>query len=104
MEKLYGVYGMMEWNAIIGSGKVTFRVPFTGGSMSGYGQTPAVFKTRNEVLMHVIENSHWFRDGKIKLLRIREEEGDGGVVSPSSSGSGAGVGMSGVVNSKGKKR
>ena len=68
MTKTYGVLGMMEWNALIPAGKGTIRVHFTGGTVTGYGTTPATFTTSNPAVVHLIEHSHWFRSGKIKLL------------------------------------
>lgn len=57
----YGVNGMMEWYAIIPAGKSTLRVHFTGGTVTGYGTTPATFTTDNPAVMHLIENSYWFK-------------------------------------------
>lgn len=68
MTKTYGVSGMMEWNALIPAGRCTVRVHFTGGTVTGYGVTPATFTTDNPAVIHLIEHSHWFRKGKIKLI------------------------------------
>lgn len=68
MKKIYGVEGMMEWNALISAGNCTVRVHFSGGTVTGYGVTPATFTTGNPAVMHLIEHSIWFRSGKIKLL------------------------------------
>lgn len=57
----YGVNGMMEWYAIIPAGKSTLRVHFTGGTVTGYGTTPATFTTDNPAVIHLIENSYWFK-------------------------------------------
>ena len=42
--KTYGVSGYMEWVALIECGKATVKVHFSGGSLTGYGVTPAEFK------------------------------------------------------------
>ncbi len=47
MKKTYGVNGMMEWNAIIPVGRTSVRVHFTGGTVTGYGVSPATFTTDN---------------------------------------------------------
>lgn len=69
MKATYGVMGMMEWIALIPAAHNTVRVRFSGGSMSGYGVTPATFTTTNPVVMEMIEKSEYFERGKIRLIR-----------------------------------
>lgn len=59
----------MEWSALIGNGSVCVRVEFTGGSVTGYGVTPAEYTTGNPVIQALIEGSDYFRSGRIRLLR-----------------------------------
>lgn len=73
--KTYGVSGYMEWVALIVCGKATVKVHFSGGSLTGYGVTPAEFTTQNPMTQAIIENSKEFKNGKIFLLR--EIEGTG---------------------------
>lgn len=73
--KTYGVSGYMEWAALIECGKATVKVHFSGGSLTGYGVTPAEFTTQNPMTQAIIENSKEFKSGKIFLLR--EIEGTG---------------------------
>lgn len=73
--KTYGVSGYMEWIALIECGKATVKVHFSGGSLTGYGVTPAEFTTQNPMTQAIIENSKEFKSGKIFLLR--EIEGTG---------------------------
>jgi hypothetical protein len=73
--KTYGVSGCMEWVALIECGKATVKVHFSGGSLTGYGVTPAEFTTQNPMTQAIIENSKEFKSGKIFLLR--EIEGTG---------------------------
>jgi hypothetical protein len=73
--KTYGVSGYMEWVALIECGKATVKVHFSGGSLTGYGVTPAEFTTQNPMTQAIIENSKDFKSGKIFLLR--EIEGTG---------------------------
>ena len=73
--KTYGVSGYMEWVALIECGKATVKVHFSGGSLTGYGVTPAGFTTQNPMTQAIIENSKEFKSGKIFLLR--EIEGTG---------------------------
>ena len=65
----------MEWVALIECGKATVKVHFCGGSLTGYGVTPAEFTTQNPMTQAIIENSKEFKNGKIFLLR--EIEGTG---------------------------
>ena len=73
--KTYGVSGYMEWVSLIECGKATVKVHFSGGSLTGYGVTPAEFTTQNPMTQAIIENSKEFKSGKIFLLR--EIEGTG---------------------------
>ena len=74
-KKTYGVQGYMEWQALIRCGKATVTVHFSGGSLTGYGVTPAEFTTENPMTQAIIENSDHFKKGKIFLMR--EIEGTG---------------------------
>ena len=74
-KKTYGVQGYMEWQALIRCGKATVTVHFSGGSLTGYGVTPAEFTTENPMTQTIIENSDYFKKGKIFLMR--EVEGTG---------------------------
>lgn len=65
----------MEWQALIRCGKATVTVHFSGGSLTGYGVTPAEFTTENPMTQAIIENSDYFKKGKIFLMR--EVEGTG---------------------------
>ena len=76
MKATYGVMGMMEWIALIPTANNTVRVRFSGGSLSGYGVTPATFTTSNPVLIKMIEGSSYFRSGKIKLIRREDKLSD----------------------------
>ena len=73
--KTYGVSGYMELVALIECGKATVKVHFSGGSLTGYGVTPAEFTTQNPMTQAIIENSKEVKSGKIFLLR--EIEGTG---------------------------
>ena len=42
---------------------------FTGGALTSYGVTPAEFTTSNPFIQKVIENSSYFKEGRIKVLR-----------------------------------
>ena len=74
-KKTYGVHGYMEWQALIRCGKATVTVHFSGGSLTGYGVTPAEFTTESPMTQAIIENSDYFKKSKIFLMR--EVEGTG---------------------------
>lgn len=82
-KKVYGVPGMMEWHAVIPIGKSSMCVKFTGGTLSGYGITPAKYTTSDEVIQKMIENSPHFRSGKIILYRVYENDKKVDAVKPS---------------------
>lgn len=75
--KTYGAPGLMEWQAQIKVGKATFNFCFSGGTLTGYGVTPALYATKNKVYQAIIENSDYFKNGKITLVRelqLEDEE------------------------------
>ncbi|MBR3792339.1 MAG: hypothetical protein IKK27_00135 [Alistipes sp.] len=69
MLKIYGVKGLMEWQCVIVSGGVKFHFAFTEGTITGYGVTPAKYRTSNPILQNVIESSQYFKSGKIHLVK-----------------------------------
>lgn len=70
MIKTYAIRGLMECQALIPAGRSAIRIPFAGGSMSGYGITPATYRTADRALQHLIENSPDFRRGRITVERV----------------------------------
>jgi hypothetical protein len=74
--KIYGVNGLMEWHCQIVSGGVTFHFEFTDGVITAHGSTPAKFKTDNLLFQSIIENSNYFKNGRIKLVKtiVLEED------------------------------
>lgn len=74
--KTYGAPGLMEWQAQIKVGKATFNFCFSGGTLTGYGVTPALYATKNKVYQAIIESSDYFKNGKITLVRELPIEGD----------------------------
>lgn len=66
--KTYGVYGLMDWQPLLYVGKAKFQPLFSGGGVTAYGETPAKYTTSNPVCQHIIESSHYFKSGYIKLL------------------------------------
>lgn len=67
--KTYGVTGLMEWHAILTAGKAKVHVDFTGGALTGYGVTPAEYSTEDPFIQAVIENSSYYKTGRIATLR-----------------------------------
>lgn len=72
----YGVYGMMEYQALIKIGKATLKVQFTDGSITAYGQNPAQFTTADFIVQHAIENSSDYKRGRIKRVSVIELDED----------------------------
>lgn len=70
MEKItYGAPRYMDWVAQIKAGSATVRVHFTGGALTVYGVTPAEYTTSNPFVQKVIEQSQYFKEGRIVKLR-----------------------------------
>lgn len=62
----------MDWVAQIRSGAATLRVHFTGGALTVYGVTPAEYTTTNPFTQKVIEQSQYFKEGRITLIKTVE--------------------------------
>lgn len=70
MEKItYGAPRLVDWVAQIKAGAATVRVHFTGGALTSYGVTPAEYTTDNPFLQKVIEQSSYYKEGRIIRLR-----------------------------------
>lgn len=65
----YGVDDLIDWKARIPVGKACMSVHFTGGALTKYGVTPAEFTTTDPFTQRVIEDSEYFRSGRITILR-----------------------------------
>lgn len=63
--KTYAIRGYLEYEALIPVGPGKVRVHFDGGSLTGYGSTPATFSTSDPVLQTIIEKSELWKSGKI---------------------------------------
>lgn len=64
----------MDWVAQIKAGAATVRVHFTGGALTSYGVTPAEYTTENPFIQRVIEQSSYFKEGRITTVRSCGEE------------------------------
>lgn len=70
MEKItYGAPLLVDWVAQIKVGAATVRVHFIGGALTAYGVTPAEYTTDNPFIQKVIEQSAYFKEGRIITLR-----------------------------------
>lgn len=69
VKKVYGVYNIVEWVAMIKVGKATVKVRFAGGAMTTNGVTPAKFTTTDPVVQLAIERSEHYRNGKIRHIK-----------------------------------
>lgn len=70
MEKItYGAPRLVDWVAQIKVGAATVRVHFIGGALTAYGVTPAEYTTDNPFIQKVIEQSAYFKEGRIITLR-----------------------------------
>lgn len=65
----------MEWYCRIRVGGAHMDVHFTGGSMTGRGNVPAKYMTENPLVQTVIENSAYYKEGRIQLISVAEGSG-----------------------------
>lgn len=70
MKKItYGAPRLVDWVAQIKAGAATVRVHFIGGALTTYGVTPAEFTTSNPFIQKVIEQSSYYKEGRIIFMR-----------------------------------
>lgn len=75
MKKItYGVPRLVDWVAQIKVGAATLRVHFTGGALTAYGVTPAEYTTSDPFIQKVIEQSNYFKQGRIIIQRQIETD------------------------------
>lgn len=67
--KTYGVEGLIDWQTEIKAGRARLALTFTGGGLTSFGVTPAMYTTENILYQSIIENSDQFKRGKIRLVR-----------------------------------
>lgn len=65
---------MVEWQTSVFLGSTPIRINFTGGCISTRGIDPATFKTSDPLVQLAIENSHFFKKEKIKLVTEEKTE------------------------------
>lgn len=73
---IYGVVGMLEYQALIKVGSAKMKIPFTNGSSNEAGRTPATFSTSNTVIQLAIENSKEFKAGLIRRVHVAKTDED----------------------------
>lgn len=73
---IYGVAGMLEYQALIKVGSAKMKIPFTNGSSNEAGRTPATFSTSNTVIQLAIENSKEFKAGLIRRVHVAKTDED----------------------------
>lgn len=67
--KTYGIISHVSWQVAIPVGKARLVVEFTGGAQTPYGVIPAEYTTSNKIHQTIIENSEFYKNGRISLLR-----------------------------------
>ena len=67
---IYGVAGMLDYQALIKVGSAKMKISFTNGSSNEAGRTPATFSTDNPIIQLAIENSKEFKSGLITKIHV----------------------------------
>lgn len=76
-QKTYGVRDLLEWELHLNTGfmvKPFVKVRFEGGQITGFGVSPATFTTADTVIQRLIEESEWFKNGRIELIKATPYE------------------------------
>lgn len=66
----YATTRLVDWVACIKVGAATVKVHFTGGALTKYGVTPAEYTTSDPFIQRVIEQSQYFKEGRITKIRL----------------------------------
>lgn len=69
MKKRYAVYGLVEWYANIDGCECNFK----NGTINAIAVVPATYTTSDKKEQGIIENSRYFKSGKIKLDKVYNE-------------------------------
>ena len=80
--KVYGAPGLQEWTLVLGNGP-RLHLHFEHGSQNAFGASPAEYRTENKFFQTIIEQSNYFKEGRIVLLDevVLEGEEDDNAVS-----------------------
>lgn len=80
--KIYGAPGLQEWTLVLGNGP-RLHLHFEHGSQNAFGASPAEYRTENKFFQTIIEQSNYFKEGRIVLLDevVLEGEEDDDAVS-----------------------
>lgn len=73
---IYGVAGMLDYQALIKVGSAKMKISFTNGSSNEAGRTPATFSTDNPIVQLAIENSKEFKSGLITKVHVVNTDKD----------------------------
>lgn len=73
---IYGVAGMLDYQALIKVGSAKMKISFTNGSSNEAGRTPATFSTDNPIIQLAIENSKEFKSGFITKIHVVNTDED----------------------------
>lgn len=65
--KVYGAPGLQEWTLVLGNGP-RLHLHFEHGSQNAFGASPAEYRTENKFFQTIIEQSNYFKEGRIVLL------------------------------------
>lgn len=74
--KVYGAPGLQEWTLVLGNGP-RLHLHFEHGSQNAFGASPAEYRTDNKFFQTIIEQSNYFKEGRIVLLNEVMLEGEG---------------------------
>lgn len=74
--KVYGAPGLQEWTLVLGNGP-RLHLHFEHGSQNAFGASPAEYRTENKFFQTIIEQSNYFKEGRIVLLDEVVLEGEG---------------------------
>lgn len=68
--KTYSIMGQISCSMVFRMRMLRFRINFDGGSLTSQGVIPAIYKTSDPLIQHVIEQSSRYKNGTISIQSV----------------------------------
>lgn len=76
VRKTYAARGLLDWQMALNIGGAIIRICFSGGSMGTNGVIPAKYTTENPAIQRFVEDTTYYKNGRIFLLNETKIKAD----------------------------
>lgn len=76
VRKTYAARGLLDWQMALNIGGAIIRICFSGGSMGTNGVIPAKYTTENPAIQRFVEDTAYYKNGRIFLLNETKIKAD----------------------------